>query len=83
MDKSFLDDLTKKLNESFAHIKEVKHDVEKNIQAVLQSAFVKMDLVTRTEFDAQVAVLAKTRKKLEALEKKLEEMEGKKESKKK
>lgn len=83
MDKSFLDDLTKKITDSFADIKEIKHDVEKNVQAVLQSAFAKVDLVTRTEFDAQVAVLAKTRKKLEALEKKLEEMESKKESKKK
>jgi BMFP domain-containing protein YqiC len=34
-----------------------------------------MDLVTREEFDVQVAVLARTREKLEALEARLAEMQ--------
>lgn len=38
----------------------------------------KLDLVTREEFEVQEAVLARTREKLEALEKKLEELEKKK-----
>lgn len=49
-------------------------DVEKNFKDVLQSAFTKMDLVTREEFDAQTKVLLRTRQKLEALEKKLDEL---------
>lgn len=48
-------------------------DVEKNFKDVLQGTFNKMDLVTREEFDAQAKVLARTREKLEALEKKFEE----------
>lgn len=36
----------------------------------------KLDLVTREEFDVQEAVLARTREKLEALEKKVTAMEG-------
>lgn len=36
----------------------------------------KLDLVTREEFDVQEAVLARTREKLEALEKKVAAMEG-------
>ena len=35
----------------------------------------RMDLVTREEFDVQLAVLARTREKLEALEARLAELE--------
>lgn len=50
-------------------------DLEKNIRAALQTAFVKMDLVTRDEFDAQTKVLERTRLKLEKLEKQLKDLE--------
>jgi len=50
-------------------------DIEKNLRAVLQSVFARLDLVTREEFDVQQAVLARTREKLEALEKKVAELE--------
>jgi len=43
-------------------------DIEKNLRAVLQSVFNKLDLVTREEFDVQQAVLLRTREKLEKLE---------------
>ncbi len=52
-------------------------DLEKNLRAVLQSVFAKLDLVTREEFDVQQAVLLKTREKLEALETRVAEMEKK------
>jgi BMFP domain-containing protein YqiC len=41
---------------------------------VLSTQLQKLDLVTRTEFDAQARVLARTREKLETLEKRLNEM---------
>jgi hypothetical protein len=41
----------------------------------MQAGFQKLDLVSREEFDVQAAVLARTREKLEALEKRLEELE--------
>ncbi len=59
-------------------VKSLPADVEQNFKDVLQSAFNKMDLVTREEFDAQAKVLARTREKLEALERKLNELESKK-----
>ena len=46
-------------------------DIENNINALLQGAFTKMGLVSREEFDIQTQVLKRTRLKLEALEKKL------------
>lgn len=54
-------------------VRDIPKDLEKNFRTVLQSAFSKMDLVTREEFDVQVAVLRRTREKLEALEKQLKE----------
>jgi ubiquinone biosynthesis accessory factor UbiK len=56
---------------------EMQKDVEKNVRAMLQSTFAKMDLVTREEFDVQSAVLARTREKLEKLEKQIAELESK------
>jgi len=52
---------------------DLKADFDKNAKATLQSALAKMDLVTREEFDLQVALLAKTREKLDRLEKILEQ----------
>ncbi|MEQ1598911.1 MAG: accessory factor UbiK family protein [Methylotenera sp.] len=52
-------------------------DVEKNINALIQGAFTKMELVSREEFDVQAEVLRNTREKLEMLEKKLTELEEK------
>jgi BMFP domain-containing protein YqiC len=47
----------------------LKEETENNVKAILQQQFTKLDLVTREEFDVQSAVLARTRAKLEALEK--------------
>lgn len=43
-------------------------DLEKNLRVAMESAFHRMNLVTREEFDVQAAVLARTREKLESLE---------------
>ena len=50
-------------------------DVEKNLRAALTAALARLDLVTREEFEVQSQVLARTRTKLEALEKQLAELE--------
>jgi len=48
--------------------KATQQEVERNIHVVLQGAFARLDLVTRDEFDAQTAVLQRTREKVEQLE---------------
>ena len=53
-----------------------REDVEHNVKALVGSALSRFELVTRDEFDAQVAVLKHTRERLEALEKKVAEMEA-------
>ena len=50
---------------------------QQQIKSLLQSAMGKMDLVTREEFDAQAAVLGRTREKVEQLERLVAELEQK------
>ena len=52
-------------------------DIEKNMRALLSSTFARLNLVTRNEFDAQSAMLAHTRAKLEELKKQVAELEQK------
>jgi len=49
--------------------------VEKNLRAALTAALARLDLVTREELDVQAAVLARTRARLEDLEKQVIELE--------
>jgi len=46
-------------------------ELEKNLRAALTGVFDRLDLVTREELEVQEAVLARTRARLEALEKQL------------
>lgn len=50
---------------------------KRELHLALQSALSRMDLVTREEFDAQQAVLLRTREKLEQLELQLADVEKK------
>lgn len=45
------------------------------LKAVIESGLKKLNLVTREEFDAQQAVLLRTRTKLDALEQQIAELE--------
>ncbi|WP_303908798.1 ubiquinone biosynthesis accessory factor UbiK [Thiohalomonas denitrificans] len=77
MDTRFIDDLARRLTQALPQgVRELQSDLEKNFRAVLQSSFAKLDLVTREEFEVQTQVLARTRSKLEALEKRVAEMEN-------
>jgi len=52
-------------------------DLEKNVKALLASGLAKLDVVPRAEFDVQAKVLARTREKLDELERKVAELEAK------
>ncbi len=55
-------------------LKTMRQDFTKNMRSILTATLQKADLVTREEFEVQKAVLAKTRAKLEAMEKQLEKL---------
>lgn len=52
-------------------------EVRQSLKVFLESWLSRMNLVTREEFDAQSALLARTREKLEKLEALVAELEGK------
>lgn len=57
-------------------LQQARNDLEKNLRVVLTSAFGRLNLVTREEFDAQTMLLARTRKRLEELESRVRQLEG-------
>jgi BMFP domain-containing protein YqiC len=68
-----LDDLSRKIREMAASGPAA--DAEKNLRALLQGAFTKLELVNREEFDVQADLLRRTREKLGLLENRLNELE--------
>lgn len=69
-----LDEIGAKLSEIAAA--SPARDIEKNVRALLGSAFGKLDLVTREEFDVQREVLAQARRRLAELEARVAELEA-------
>ncbi len=75
-DPKQLDELVQRLGNAVPPaLQHLRQDMEKNFRAILQSAFSQMNLVSREEFDAQAALLRRTREKLENLEAQLAELE--------
>ena len=60
-------ELAKRLGEVLPG-KPATEDLEKSVKTVAQSVLSRLELVTREEFDAQQAVLARTRERLQQLE---------------
>jgi BMFP domain-containing protein YqiC len=76
--RNFIDDLTRQLRDVLPEgLATAREDLDDILRASITAALSRMDLVTREEFDVQAAVLARTREKLEALTKRLQELENK------
>lgn len=52
----------------------LRGEVDRNAKLLLQSALARLDVVSREEFDAQAAQLARTRARVQALEAELAEL---------
>lgn len=77
MDANVLDELARRLADAVPPaFKELGRDLETNFKAILQAQLAKLDLVTRTEFDVQAAVLARTQAALARLEERLQMLES-------
>ena len=74
LNPKILEDINARLSAVFATTPAA--EVEKNVRALLSSAFGRLDLVPREEFDVQREVLARTREKLVALEARVAELEA-------
>lgn len=70
----FLDDLQRRLGELIRN--SPARDLERNARAMVSSAIARLDLVPREEFEIQAKVLARTRERLEQLERRVTELEA-------
>jgi len=78
MNTSALDDLARRLTEAIPpSIRNLGQDLESNFKAVLQAQLARLDLVSRTEFDVQAALLKRTQSVLTAMEQRLKDIEAK------
>ncbi|MDP3705616.1 MAG: accessory factor UbiK family protein [Legionellaceae bacterium] len=74
-----LEDLAKKLYSALPPgIQTLELEIQQQFKDILQSAFTRMDLVTREEFDVQVKVLARTREKIDLLQQQVDALLQKK-----
>jgi len=73
LDTKVIDEISRRVQELIANTP--VEDVQKNMRALMSGWFARLDLVTREEFDAQQAVLQRTREKLTSMERRVAELE--------
>jgi hypothetical protein len=74
MDKtSFIDELQDRVTAVIQQTPAA--DLQKNLKALLAQQFARLELATRDEFDTQAKVLARARARLEELERRIAELE--------
>ena len=73
LDTKVIDEVSRRVQELIANTP--VEDVQKNVRALMSGWFARLDLVTREEFDAQQAVLQRTREKLSGMEARVDELE--------
>ncbi len=73
-----IEEVAKQLSDNLPNgLKQFAGEFEEKSKQVLQSQLMKLDLVSREEFEVQQHVLLKTREKLEALQAKVDALEAK------
>ena len=78
MNDEFIADLARRLRKLVPPpVQGAAKDLERNFRALLQSALGRIEYVTLEEFEVQKHVLERTRRKVEALEQTLAEIESK------
>jgi len=74
-DPKQFDELAKKLFATLpTSLQNIEKDIQQKFKEVLQAAFANLDLITREEFDVQSKVLARTREKLDQIQKQVDEL---------
>ena len=69
IDLAQLDELARRLSSLVPPgLREGREELQQNFKSVLQTGLGKLELVTREDFEVQRAVLARTREKLDAIE---------------
>lgn len=74
--QDFLSELQQQFGQFVPDVARVaRDDFEQHAKMAVMTVISRLDLVTRDEFDAQAAVLERTREKVDSLEKRVAELE--------
>ena len=77
IDSKVFDDISKRIADNIpTGIQMLQDDLKQNVRSAVEAGLSHLNLVTREEFDVQAKVLARTRAKLEALEKRVANLES-------
>jgi BMFP domain-containing protein YqiC len=71
----FLETFITQINGLFDSGKQAGEDIRHNLRSLIQAQIAKLDVVSREEFDAQQAILEKTRTQIDHLQAQLDELE--------
>lgn len=75
--EDLLDQISQQATDLLSQGKQAREDMRSNVRSLIQSQISKLDVVSREEFDAQQAVLLRTREQLDKLEAQLKRLEEK------
>lgn len=72
--EEFYQQLTDQLNQATAGSEDISQEAKVYLRALTSNLFKKLDIVSKEEFEAQKAVLSRSREKIDQLEQQLEQM---------
>ncbi len=68
IDKRIFEEISQQISKLMPQAEAAGDDMKKSMTAALQKGFSKLDLLTREEFESQLAALARAEEKISALE---------------
>ena len=70
-----IEDVVRRVHEALP-VEEIGEDLRRNVAEMVGAALSRMDLVTREEFEAELALLEEAKARIEALEERVREIEA-------
>jgi len=68
IDKRIFEEISQQISKLMPQAEAAGDDMKKSVSAALQKGFSRLDLLTREEFESQLAALARAEEKITALE---------------
>lgn len=75
LNQDFIRQLSQRAADMFPGAEHLREDFRKRLESLLQDSFERLNIVTRDEFDAQLAVLERTRETVAGLEQQVASLE--------
>lgn len=75
IDKRIFEEISQQISKLLPQAEAAGDDMKKSVAAALQKGFSRLDLLTREEFDSQLAALARAEERINALELQITQLE--------